>query len=136
FLQRLSQSRTEEFRRVERARMLLHYTEGLSIPKIAELLNTTGPKVNRCVDKALERGIKDALEEDQRSGRPPEVTPEAKAWVLSLACQKPKELGYSYEVWSIRLLASHVRTNAENEGHSCLVNFHINPVMVFQDKVV
>ena len=107
FLHRLSQSRTEEYRRVERARMLLHYADGLSVPKIAKLLNTTVPKTNRCVDKALERGIKEALEEEQRSGRPPETTPEAKAWVISLACQKPKDLGYSYEMWTLRLLASH-----------------------------
>ena len=107
FLHRLSQSRTEEYRRVERARMLLHYADGLSVPKIAKLLNTTVPKTNRCVDKALERGIKEALEEEQRSGRPPEITPEAKAWVISLACQKPKDLGYSYEMWTLRLLASH-----------------------------
>lgn len=119
-LQRISNARTEEFRRVERARMLLHYADGLSIPKIAELLGTTVPKVNRCVDKALALGSEAALEEQQRSGRPPAVTPEAKAWVISLACQKPKELGYSYEVWTQRLLAQHVREHASAEGHDCL----------------
>lgn len=119
-LQRISKARTEEFRRVERARMLLHYADGLSIPKIAELLGTTVPKVNRCIDKALLLGPETALDEEQRPGRPPEVTPEAKAWVISLACQKPKDLGYSYEVWTQRLLAQHVREHASTEGHDCL----------------
>jgi transposase len=119
-LQRISKARTEEFRRVERARILLHYADGLSIPKIAELLSTTVPKVNRCVDKALELGPLAALDEEKRSGRSPEVTPEAKVWVISLACQKPKELGYSYEVWTQRLLAQHVRKYALAEGHECL----------------
>jgi len=119
-LQRISKARTEEFRRVERARMLLHYADGLSIPKIAELLGTTVPKVNRCIDKALALGPETALDEEQRPGRPPEVTPEAKAWVISLACQKPKDLGYSYEVWTQRLLAQHVREHASTEGHDCL----------------
>jgi transposase len=119
-LQRISKARTEEFRRVERARMLLHYADGMSIPKIADLLATTVPKVNRCVDKALASGCEATLDEEQRSGRPPEVTPEAKAWVISLACQKPKELGYSYEVWTQRLLARHVREHAAAEGHHCL----------------
>ncbi len=119
-LQRLSQARSEAYRRVERARMLLHYADGLSIPKIAEALGTTVPKVNRCVDKALAQGWEEALREEQRSGRPPVVTPEAKAWVVSLACQKPKELGYSYEVWTQRLLAQHVREHAVVEGHECL----------------
>jgi transposase len=120
FLKRISQTRTEEFRRVERARMLLHYSEGLSIPKIANLLQTTVSKVNRCVDKALEYGVEVALKEEQRSGRPPEITDEAKAWIVELACQKPKDLGYSYEVWTTRLLSSHIRNHAEDQGHVCL----------------
>jgi transposase len=120
FLRRISQARTEEFRRVERARILLHYSEGLSIPKIAGILQTTVPKVNRCVDKALEHGIEAALEEEQRSGRPPEITDEAKTWIIELACQKPKDLGYSYEVWTTRLLSSHIRKHAEDQGHACL----------------
>ncbi|WP_434006917.1 helix-turn-helix domain-containing protein [Paenibacillus konkukensis] len=85
--------------------MLLHYAEGLSIPKITELLQTTVPKVNRCVDKALEQGVGAALKEEKRSGRPPEITDEAKTWIVELACQKPKDLGYSYEVWTNRLLS-------------------------------
>ncbi|TKI55699.1 hypothetical protein E8L90_09725 [Brevibacillus antibioticus] len=80
--------------------MLLHYADGLSIPKIAEILSTTVPKVNRCVDKALELGSEAAF--------------------ISLACQKPKELGYSYEVWPQRLLAQHVRNHAVSAGHECL----------------
>ena len=127
-LQRISKARTEEFRRVERARMLLHYADGLSIPKIAELLGTTVPKVNRCIDKALALGPETALDEEQRPGRPPEVTPEAKAWVISLACQKPKDLGYSYEVWTQRLLAQHVREHASTEGHDCLTRMSSSSV--------
>ncbi|GAC44307.1 helix-turn-helix domain-containing protein, partial [Paenibacillus popilliae] len=119
-LQRISHARSEEYRRVERARILLHYADGLSIPKIAEILGTTVPKVNRCVDKSLALGPDAALGEEQRSGRPSVVTPEAKAWVISLACQKPKDLGYLYEVWTQRLLAQHVRNHAVTEGHDCL----------------
>lgn len=129
-LQKISHARTEEYRRVERARMLLHYADGLSIPKIAEILGTTVPKVNRCIDKALQLGMEAALGEEQRSGRPPVVTPEAKAWVISLACQKPKDLGYSYEVWTQRLLAQHVRNHAASEGHDCLSR--MSPSSVFR----
>ncbi|WP_339372718.1 hypothetical protein [Paenibacillus elgii] len=75
--------------------MILHYADRLSVPKIAEALVTTLPKVNRYIDKALTFGPEAALSEEQRSGRPAVVTPEAKAWVISLACQKRKELGGS-----------------------------------------
>lgn len=58
------------------------------------------------------------------------MTPEAKAWVISLACQKPKELGYSYEVWTQRLLAQHVRNHAVSEGYECLSS--MSPSSVFR----
>jgi transposase len=44
----------------------------------------------------------------------------ARAWVVSLACQKAKELGYPHELWTTRLLARHIRENAEPAGHPCL----------------
>jgi transposase len=40
---------------------------------------------------------------------------------MSLACQKPKDLGYSYEFWTTRLLASHVRSHCVEAGHPSLL---------------
>lgn len=117
YLEQVTKSRTEQVRRVERAHILLKYAEGLSVPKIAKEFKTTAPKVYRCVKKALEFGVRTALDDFKRSGRPDDITPEARAWVVSLACQKPKDLGYSYELWTTRLLAQHIRQNAESQGH-------------------
>jgi len=33
----------------------------------------------------------------------------AKAWLVSLACDKAKEHGYPHELWTTRLLARHAR---------------------------
>src|SRR4249919_874275 len=33
------------------------------------------------------------------------ITAEAKAWLVSLACRKAKDLGYPHELWTTRLLA-------------------------------
>jgi hypothetical protein len=41
-----------------------------------------------------------ALNDLPRPGRTPQVDDEAKSWVLSVACRKPKELGYAHEVWT------------------------------------
>src|SRR5699024_12083087 len=54
FLEKINQSRTEEVRRVERARMLLLYVEDISVLKIADRLNTNPQKVYRCIDKRSE----------------------------------------------------------------------------------
>ena len=45
---------------------------------------------------------------------------DAIAWVQNCACQKPKELGYSYELWTYRLLTAHVRQHCVAEGHPAL----------------
>ena len=79
-------------------------------------------KVYRLLNKALELGPIAALDDLKRSGRPPEITPDARAWITSLACQKPKDLGYSYEVWTTRLLSRHVREKALDTGHPSAVN--------------
>lgn len=116
-LQKTIQSRTEQVRRVERANILLHYADGMKSSAIAALLKISVPSVDKCINKALQFGIHQALEDFKRSGRPAELTPEAKAWIVSLACQKPGELGYSYELWTMNLLAQHVRENAVAQGH-------------------
>ncbi|MCQ6558469.1 hypothetical protein [Paenibacillus mendelii] len=45
-----------------------------------------------------------------------------------MACQKPKEFGYSYEVWAHRLLVSHVRDHAKEQSHNCLARMSASSV--------
>lgn len=119
-LERLSRSRTEPAHRIERATILLHYARGATVSSIARTLHTNRPKVERCIDKALQLGPLAALEDIPRPGRPAQIPPEARAWVVSLACQKPKELGYAEELWTTRLLAAHVREHAPAAGYPSL----------------
>ena len=117
FLEQVRDSRTEEVRRVERARIILAFDEGMTASRIAETVGVSVPTVYRCVKKALAFGPLAALADLQRTGRPTRITPEARAWVVALACCKPTELGYSYEVWTERLLAEHIRREAVVQGH-------------------
>lgn len=113
-------SQTRPVRAVKRARMLLAYAAGRSISSIARDLDTNRPKVERCIDKALQFGVGRALEDLPGRGRVAVITAEARAWVVSLACMKPKDLGYSYELWTTRLLAEHVRKHCHESGHPSL----------------
>lgn len=119
-LNTISRSRTETAARVERAHMLLAYAEGTSVSDIARQLRTNRPKVERCLDKGLQFGAMAALADLPGRGRDPSITPEARTWVISLACQKPKELGYAQELWTTRLLAQHVRKQCGAAGHPSL----------------
>jgi len=123
-LKQISKSRTENAHRIERAKILLKYSKGGTVSAIARQFSTNRPKVERCIDKALQLGALTALDDLPRSGKPPEITPEAKAWLINLACQKPKELGYSFELWTNRLLAKHTQEHCKEHGHPSLA--HIN----------
>jgi len=116
----LSQSRSEPAGRVQRAAILLRYHAGETVSEIARSLGTNRPRVERCVGKALDLGVTQALSDLPGRGRRPALTAEARAWVVSLACQKPKDLGYAQELWTTRLLAWHVRRHCEAVGHECL----------------
>lgn len=117
YLDRLVQSRQETVQRVARARVLRDYAAGDSIPVIARRYGQTAHGVGRTVKKALAMGAREALQDQPRSGRPPRITDEARAWIISLACQKPKDLGWAPEFWSEALLARYVREHAGDAGH-------------------
>ena len=119
-LQAVARSRTEEHRRVERGRMLLWYADGETMAEIMRRLNTNRPKVARCVDKALSIGAVAALDDLPGRGRKREITEEARAWLASLACRKPKDLGYAQGSWTMALLAEHARARCREAGHPSL----------------
>jgi transposase len=121
-LESISKSRTEKASRVERAKMLLAYAGNASVSSIARTFSTNRPKVERCIDKALQLGIHVALDDLPRSGKKVRLSPEARAWLVSLACQKPKDIGYALELWTTSLLAQHCRKHCEEAGHPSLAN--------------
>ena len=120
WLQQLSQSRSQAAGQVQRAEILLRYHGGETVSRIAAALRTNRPRVERCLAKALELGARGALQDLPGRGRHASLTAEARAWVVALACQKPKALGYAQELWTTNLLARHVRQQAGAAGHASL----------------
>jgi len=119
-LRTLSRSRSEPARRVQRARMLLAYRETPSFYAVGRSLGVHHQTVERCVERALAFGPLAALDDRPHPGKEPTITPEAKAWLVSLACDKAKEHGYPHELWTTRLLADHAREHGPAAGHACL----------------
>jgi transposase len=119
-LETLARSRTEPASRVERARILLAYRAEPSSTAVGERFGITHHTVRRCLHRARRLGVIAALADSPRPGKTPQITDEAKAWLVSLACQKAKDLGYPHELWTTRLLARHVREHAVVAGYPCL----------------
>src|SRR5690348_17209068 len=118
----VSRSRTEPASRVERARMLLAYRETPSFYAAARRVGAHHQTVQRCVERALAYGPLAALDDRPRPGKEPTITPQAKAWLVSLACDKARNHGYPHELWTERLLARHAREHGPEAGHPCLAN--------------
>jgi len=120
YLQKISQSRTAPFREVQRANILLKYADKTSITNICRELKVIRSTIYKCIDKALAAGIETGLKDKFHKPKEPVITKEAKAWVVNLACTKPKDHGYAAELWTFSSLAKHTRNHAPKAGHDCL----------------
>jgi transposase len=119
-LTRLSHSLAAPAREVQRAQILCRFAAGETVTQIARALKTTRPSVQKWVNKALAMGASAALKDTWHRPHAPLITEEAKAWVVHLACSRPKDHGYAAELWTRSLLAKHVRQNATEAGHPSL----------------
>ena len=119
-LKGLGASRTAPAREVERARVLLGYAAGTSITELQRLLGFSRPMIYRCIDKALAAGVQAGLKDKYHRPHEPEITDEAKAWVVSIACTKPKDHGLAAELWTISALARFVCAGASAAGFARL----------------
>ena len=116
----ISKSRSEPSGKVERANIILEYHSGATISEIARNHKTNRPKIELQINKALQLGAITSLDDVPRSGRTAMITDDAKTWLVSLACAKPLDFGYSYEMWTTALLAKHAQEHCEENGHPCL----------------
>ena len=116
YLKSLTKTRTIQAQVVDRARILLYKADGVSFDEIAVRLNISKRTVRLCVSKYNKGGIDAALFDKPRSGRPPEISDDAKTWIIHIACQRPAELGYSQELWTLKNLHAHIQKNAEEAG--------------------
>ena len=115
-LSELAASRTAPVREAERAGVLLKYAQGTSISEIQRQLGVSRPMIYKCIDKALAAGVQMGLKDAYHRPHEPEISNEAKAWVVSVACAKPKQVGLAAELWSISALARYVSEHAQQAG--------------------
>jgi transposase len=133
-LETIARSRTEPASWVQRARIILAYHADPSAYAVGEAIGVTHQTVQRCLDRAARFGVMAALDDAPRPGKVPQITPEAQAWLTSLACQKAKDLGYPHELWTMRLLARHVREHAVAAGHPCMASLAPGTVCKILDR--
>lgn len=119
-LDQLRQSRTGAIRDVQRAQILWRYHAGEKVSQIARAVKMTRKSVLKWIDKALQMGATAGIRDTPHKPREAVITDDAKAWVVHLACSKPKDLGYAAELWTRFSLAQHVRKEAIAAGFPVL----------------
>ena len=122
YLTTIANTRTEEARKVRRAKILLFSSAGMSNIRIAEKLDIHRNSVELCLRKYTESGMESALRDDPGRGRKAVLSDEDKTYVRNLACQKPIELGYAQELWTVRSLQNHIKKTCIEAGYPALVS--------------
>lgn len=115
-LQELAGSRTAAQREVERAKVLLAYAAGNAPTQIQRALGVSRPTIYKCIDKALAAGVANGLRDRYHRPHAAQISEAAKAWVIDLACRKPKDLGLAAELWTLSALAEHVAAQSSEAG--------------------
>jgi len=119
-LKSFTRTRTMQAQIVDRARILLYKENAMSNQAISDCLGVDIKTVTLCIDKFKSGGIEAALFDQPRKGRPSEISSEAVAWIISIACQRPADLGYSQELWTLKNLHQHIQKHAEEAGYKRL----------------
>ena len=116
-LQSITRTHTAEARTVQRAKILLCSNEGMSDTAIAEKLDINRNTIVNCLSKYAAAGVDAALTDMAGRGRPGTITDDEKAWIISVACQKPTAFGYAQELWTLSKLHYQVQTQCETAGY-------------------
>lgn len=117
YLQSLTRQRTIQAQIVDRAKILIYKAQGDANQTIADRIDVNINTVKLCLKKFRSGGIQEALYDGQRKGRPVEITDDAVAWIISIACQRPAELGYAQELWTLKNLHCHIQNYASGAGY-------------------
>ena len=104
YLIKLSHSRNQAASIVTRSKLVLLSYHGKNDTEISRELKLDYKTVRKWIKRVLDLGVKKGLVDKSRSGRPQNISAESRARVVSLACMKPKDLGYLHEIWTQRIL--------------------------------
>jgi transposase len=142
-LTRIASSRTQQRVHIERAKIVLACTEIKSNTEVGKDLNVHGNTVNKwrerwrsakkklaLIDEAetglnYTRKLLSILSDEPRVGAPLKFTAEQLCKIMSVACERPEDLGLPISHWSLNSLRNELikRGIVDNISHSRLAHF-------------
>jgi transposase len=103
-MERISHSRTEAQRRVQRAKVLVAFDQGQRAPAIATATGCGQSTVYKIVQRFNQSGLA-SLDDAPRVGRPPTYSEHQRGQLIAVAQTRPDQLELPYGYWTLdRLL--------------------------------
>lgn len=133
-LEKLVNSLTAEYRKVQCAKIILMSADGMKNSEIAVAIGAHRNTVVTFVNKYIAAGMDYAMNDSACSGSPNAITDEEKAWVTNITCMKPKDLGYAWELWTYRRLRDHIRSHCAEAGYSGL-EYHTDDELISAEDI-
>ena len=134
YLESKVRARTVQAQVACRARILILKADGEKVDDIADKVGLNRKSVMLCISKFREGGVENALSDAPGRGRNAEITDDERAWIVNLACQRPRDLGYAAETWTYALLTKHIHDSAEEAGFRRLSTVHKSTVHKILDE--
>ena len=114
-LRKLSNSRTQPYRSVQRAKLIVNMINDRNLTA-SKAAKQAGFRSGVCggywVDRFNAAGLQ-GLADKPKSGKPRTHSEQVRSCVVDLALRKPRELGYPFELWTLKRLQSAIK---EREG--------------------
>jgi len=133
-LEKLAKSQTAEYRKVQRAKILLMSADGMLNSEIASSIGVHRNTVATFVTKYIAADLDYAINDPARSGKPGSISDEEKAWITNIACTKPKDNGLAEELWTYRSLQKYIRTQCGDAGYQGLSKISHNTVRMILES--
>lgn len=101
---------TEGKKPVQRVSTAIRYKQGESVEKLADRYGVCQKTVYNWLDRFDEQPIEQAPYDDDRSGRPPELTDKEHDEFIADLHNSPTAVGYDRQVWFPALARDHLKT--------------------------
>jgi putative transposase len=109
FLRNFKKEDKRSLREINRANILLLLHKGKQESEIAEFLDVGRNTVSRTKQKYLRKGMKAALEEEERPGQPIKYASKQEAELIALACSNAPS---GRTRWTLTLLTEKLKTQS------------------------
>lgn len=112
-LRRLTSSRTEPYRMVQRAKLIVSMLDDkkLTATPTSQQAGFKSNNSGACwIKRFNEDGIQGLLDKP-KSGKPRVHSDEVRGQLIDLAFQKPRSLGYPFELWTLKRLQTAFKEN-------------------------